>query len=296
MLLLSPISYGRDVTVDCGKENQSIGAALAKLPAQGPHTIWVSGECHESVVIERRDDLTIVGVDGASIHDPTPENLHDNYVVYFFESTRIRLENFKIFGGINGVVCTFFSSCDLKDLEVTGASAEGIAFSRSGGSIEGNTVISDNGSGMTLYSQSIVNMYNVQGRVSIHDNLNWGLRLQDNSVLLLTSADVTDNGGTGIFADLGAEFRLNNVSVTGNTGDGVWLRSGIGQFAGVTIASNYGDGVRVGQLSFARFIGSTVKDNSSGTDINCASGTAATIGAIQAVGDVDGTTNCTDAP
>ena len=298
LFLMSASSVAEDVTVDCGKKNKSISAELAKLPALGPHTIWVSGECHEAVVIDRRDDLTIVGMDGASIHDPTPENPNDNNVVLISESSRIQLENLKIYGGIDGVVCGMFSSCRLLNLEVANATEEGIAFSRSRGSIEGSTIIRNNGHGVILWSQSTVLVVGDPSRVSIRDNENWGLRLLDNSVLLLHTTDVTDNGGDGISADLGAEFRLQDVTVTGNVGGGVWLRSATGQFNAVNITGNAGPGVWVGKLSFADFAGArnSVTGNLSGTDIHCASLTATTEGAIQASTDVGGTTNCTDAP
>ena len=295
LFLMSASAFAKDVAVDCGKKNKSISAELAKLPAQGPHTIWVSGECHEAVVIERRDDLTLVGMDGASIHDPTPENPGDNNVVLISESSRIQLENLKIYGGSSGVVCVTFSSCHFIDLEVAGAAFDGISFSRSRGWVEGSIVVRDNEAGMTLWSQSTVLMNNGSDRVSIRNNAGWGLRLQDNSVLLLVGADVTDNGGDGISADLGAEFRLLDVTVTDSGNNGVWMRSATGRFDAVTITGNTGDGVRVGQLSFANFRGSANSaTGNSGTDIHCASATAATVQAIQA--SAGGTTNCTDAP
>lgn len=300
VFLMSAAAAAEEVIVDCGKKKQSISAALAGLPKQGPHTIRVRGECHELVVIDRRDDLTIVGMDGASIFDPTPEENPENerdLVVLITESSRIQLENLGIYGGSNGVVCMMFSSCRLVDLEVAGATGEGISISRSRGSVEGNTVLRDNGAGMYLYSQSTVLMYNDPGRVTIRDNAWEGLHLQDNSVLLLGGADVIDNGADGISADLGAEFRLQGVTVTGNGINGVSMRSASGRFSGVTITGNGGDGVRVGQLSFAWFAGgaNSVTGNDSGTDIHCASATSATVRAIQASTNVGGYTNCSDA-
>ena len=296
MLLLCANAFARDVTVNCAKKNQSIGAALALLPAQGPHTIRVSGQCHEAVVIDRRDDLTLVGLDGASIYDPTPEVLDDNNVVSISESSRIRLQNLKIYGGLYAVACFSFSSCRLIGLEVAGAAAEGVAFSRSRGWLQDGTVIRDCGAGLSVYSQSTVLMSDFVGRSSIRNSsAGVGVRVQDNSVLLLTSTDVTNNP-LGITALLGGEFRLQNVTVTGG-GTGVQLsQGGLGQFSGVTITGNAADGVRVGQLSFARFVGSSVVGNGSSTDINCASATAATQGAIDASVGQGGTTNCTDAP
>jgi hypothetical protein len=291
LLEMSGIATAKEVTVDCGK-GQSIGAALAKLPAQGPHTIRVIGECHELVLIERRDDLTITGMDGASIRDPN----EGAFVVRISESSRIQLQSLGIFGGLTGVSCDTFSSCRLLDLEVADATNFGISFSRSQGSIEGTTVLRNNGSGVTLWSQSTVLMYGSPSPLSIRDNAGNGVFLQDNSVLLLSGADVTGNGGNGIFADLGSEFRVDNVTVAGSGSYGVWMRSAIGRFRGVTVSGNTNDGVRVGQLSLAFFAGGTnaVFGNDSGTDINCASTTAATAGAIQASTAVGGVTNCTD--
>src|SRR5262252_3401266 len=60
--------------VSCGGKTglTSIGAALKALQyseGHGPSTINVSGACHENVLIQNIDQLTIAGNNGASITD-----------------------------------------------------------------------------------------------------------------------------------------------------------------------------------------------------------------------------------
>jgi len=65
--VLSPV-YASTVTVRCGStplpgEYASIGAALAELSPDGPHTISVEGICNERVLIYDRKNLTLTAID-----------------------------------------------------------------------------------------------------------------------------------------------------------------------------------------------------------------------------------------
>src|ERR1700745_2755640 len=66
--------------VNCGGRVglSSIGAALKQLQyseGHGPSTINVSGACHENVLIQSVDRLTLNAVNGASITDASGGNL-----------------------------------------------------------------------------------------------------------------------------------------------------------------------------------------------------------------------------
>src|SRR3974390_1661508 len=65
---------GNTLYVHCGASSglNSIGAALKALQHSedsGPSTINVSGACHENVLIQNIDRLTVAGSHGASITD-----------------------------------------------------------------------------------------------------------------------------------------------------------------------------------------------------------------------------------
>src|SRR5262244_1219400 len=76
MLVLMSAGSVRAATlyVNCGAKEglHSIGAALRVLQRaqeQSPSTINVSGACHENVVIQSLDRLTLNAVNGASVSD-----------------------------------------------------------------------------------------------------------------------------------------------------------------------------------------------------------------------------------
>jgi len=74
MLLVASPGGARAATfyVNCGAQEgqHGIGAALKSLQnVPGPNTINVSGACHENVVIQSFDRLTVNAVKGASVSD-----------------------------------------------------------------------------------------------------------------------------------------------------------------------------------------------------------------------------------
>jgi hypothetical protein len=96
--LTSP-AHAADVTVGCPGgavgTYASITAALAALPANGPHSITVTGVCNENVSIFDARSLTIVaGAGGAKIVGPQDSDTFD-----IFRSQFIRLVN------LAGVYC-----------------------------------------------------------------------------------------------------------------------------------------------------------------------------------------------
>ena len=74
LLSVGSVAQALTLTVNCGAKDglNSIGAALKVL--QGPlgslpSTINVSGACHENILIQNMDRLTLNAVNGASITD-----------------------------------------------------------------------------------------------------------------------------------------------------------------------------------------------------------------------------------
>ena len=63
LLAMPRAAWAANLVVNCGT-GDSIQAALDSLDVIGPHTISVTGSCHESVNVVDRDRVTIQG-DGA---------------------------------------------------------------------------------------------------------------------------------------------------------------------------------------------------------------------------------------
>ena len=76
LLVLGSAAHATTLYVNCGGKAglPSIGAALKVLQFplfSGPNIINVSGACHENVVIQSIDRLTLTSVNAASISDPS---------------------------------------------------------------------------------------------------------------------------------------------------------------------------------------------------------------------------------
>src|SRR5271169_5653703 len=80
LLSVGSVAQALTLSVNCGSKEAltSIGAALKALQRfefGGPATINVSGACHENVVIQSIDRLTLNAAPGASISDQSGGNL-----------------------------------------------------------------------------------------------------------------------------------------------------------------------------------------------------------------------------
>jgi hypothetical protein len=291
-LLCVPAAQAANVNVNCAKKKQTISAAIAKLPAVGTHNITVRGACHEAVVISERADLTIHGVDGASIHDPTPgESEEATQVVLIRKSPRVRLEGLSIHGGASGVTCLEGSNCHLDALVVTGATRDAVVV---GGSLAwiDRTVIENNGGGLSVRDSANVSFGS--GSV-IRGSGAHGVVVGANSILV-ADGEITGNAGHGVWIEPGAELHLAGAARIANNGEhGLFVDTGSASVGhGVRITGNGLDGVHVGSLAHARFNWASVTGNLSGMDVNCAEASATTINAEDRSG--GGRTNCRDAP
>ena len=84
----------------------TIGKALNLLKPEGPNTINVSGSCHERVLIQSFQNLTLNAISGASITDVSGGS---RSVVAIQDSTDVTLQGLTINGGAIGVLCADFS-------------------------------------------------------------------------------------------------------------------------------------------------------------------------------------------
>jgi len=68
------------VTVDCDA-GQSLGKSLAKINKLNPATVMVKGTCIEYVLVEGFNDLTLSGVQGATLQQPSTNPQSNSYVL-----------------------------------------------------------------------------------------------------------------------------------------------------------------------------------------------------------------------
>ena len=133
------------LSVNCGGKGalSSIGGALKVLQnVPGPNTINVSGACHENVVIQSVDRLTLNAVNGASVTDASGGTLD---VINIEDSRDVAVNGFTVNAGsgngINGITCGDFSLCRLSGNVIQGAT-QGVGFGVFGGaeaSVDGDT-------------------------------------------------------------------------------------------------------------------------------------------------------------
>lgn len=111
-------------TVNCD-QGQSISATLAKLNKQGPNTVTVSGTCTEYIQISGFENLTLQGLAGATLVEPTGTN---QLAFLFIGSSRsVTVDGFSIQASTTdaGAIAIGHGSTDirLRHLNITGGSS-----------------------------------------------------------------------------------------------------------------------------------------------------------------------------
>ncbi|MGH9554283.1 MAG: right-handed parallel beta-helix repeat-containing protein [Terriglobales bacterium] len=313
VLFLSPAANAADVTVECNKKKTtnftSINTALASLSKQGPHTVHVSGNCKEAVVIDGFYSLTLVGDSpGASISDPTPSVPDDNDVIDISYSRNVFVKDLTINGGSSGIACFRFSNCDLQNLVVQGASDTGVLYVRSGDGVADNVTIQNTGfAGLQVLNGSNVAFgggFLAEGTTStIQNNGNaengaLGVNVLHNSTLFLANTTVQNHSnGDGVNVAFGSVLRVLGATITGSGGNGVSVETSQVLLQGANeITGNVGNGVRLSHLSYLRAGGDKVISGNGAPDVNCSVSTAKTRGTggsgTETLG--GGTTNCAE--
>ena len=143
LLMLGSMAEAATLQVYCGAKVglTTIGAALKVVQFAGPSTVNVSGACHENVVVQVVDRLTLNAVHGASINDPSGGNLS---TVTIDDSRDVAINGFTINGGADGIDCQDGSVCRLNGNTIQGAVngyGVGVFFSQlflDGGTLQNN--------------------------------------------------------------------------------------------------------------------------------------------------------------
>ena len=322
ILLLSVGSAAQALTlsVNCGSKEglNSIGAAIKLIQRAGalePHTINVSGDCNENILVQNIDRLTLNAVNGASITDAS-DGVHE--VIDVANSTGFTLNGF-------AVIATCPASC------MNGAGADAISCYLGADCLLINDSISGagNGAGIGVYplSKAVVQGGTLQDNyfgLFTNDGgelFVWGATVQNNiygiylnhggSVAIRVGADgvtpsvIAHNAQQGIYSSLGGAVNVHApAKITNNGSDGIYLAlgsklfigGGIGGSGGISVTANGGAGVSVNDVSIAQFGGNAHVAANTATNIACNAPTAITVGAIAAAGGIAGIpyTSCTN--
>lgn len=301
LILLMSASTVRAATlyVTCGGKVglTSIGAALRALQYSEDHgssTVNVSGACHENVVIQSVDHLTLNAVNGASVSDPSGGKQD---VIAVFDSRDVAINGFAIdagsdgVSGANGISCNDWSTCRLALNVIRGAgSGAGFAvYQASEATVDGDT-FQNNGVGLMAHSGTRVRPGG-QGRPIISSSNGTGMHIVRQAFVFIL-ATVENNSQQGVVVRFHSTLDLTgSISHNGDVGAAI-QESSAARFTSSTIANNVGPGVLVADLSMATFNSATVTGNGGGTDVVCSPQFSATRGVFTDIG--GGTTNCVE--
>jgi len=106
------------VNVDCN-QGQSLSQALAKLDKHTPTTVSVNGTCTESVQVVGFEDLTLQGLPGATLMQPSTSG---NSPLTILSSRSVLVINFSVQGTTASAIGIGHGSSDirLRELNITG--------------------------------------------------------------------------------------------------------------------------------------------------------------------------------
>jgi hypothetical protein len=298
--LLLLISVGASVqaatlSVSCGGNYglTSINGALRALQSSEdshgrPATVNVSGTCHENVVIQSMDRLTLNAVNGASVTDASGGTLD---VISISDSRDVAINGFTINGGAgtgNGVSCNEYSLCRLSGNVIQGAGNGGFAvFGASQATLDGDTLQNNGFAGLVIRTGSGVRSLRPFTSRENGQGINMGRK-----ALAAIGAVVENNSDAGVVVQEQSTLDFSG-SISGNKSRGADVREGsVARFVTATISGNAAEGVLVHDLSMVSFNGATVTGNRGGTDVVCTPQFAATRGTRTDIN--GGTTNCVE--
>lgn len=279
--------------VNCGGKGglTSITAAVKVLQyseGQGSSTIYVSGACHENVVIQGVDRLALNAVNGASVSDASGGSLD---VILIQDSRDVSVNGFAIYAGsganANGIDCFEYSLCRLSGNVIQGAGNGGVAvFGVSNATLDGET-LQNNGIGLLVRTGSTVRSGGQSRPVTARNN-GQGINIGRNALVAIAVA-ISNNSNVGALAQFNSTLDLTG-SISGNGSAGVLIREASAARLAATIDGNTGPGVLIQDLSMATFNGGTVTGNGGGIDVACNPQYSATRG----VADTGAITNCVE--
>jgi Right handed beta helix region len=291
LVVFGSMAQAATLSVNCGGRTgfNSINAALKALQhseeSNGPPTLNVSGACHENVVVQSIDRLTLNAAPGASINDPSGGTLD---VIDIADSRDVSVNNFTINGGVYGINCLDRSLCRLNGNTIQGANTSGVGVFFSQSDVNGG-VVRNNAAGLNVFNGSEVKVLGV----TVQSN-GTGIEVRTDS-FLNTDSTISGNSGSGVLAHFSATVHCLGCTVSSNGDHGVIIRqnSTVRFAGGATVTGNAGGGVLLSEESSTFFgNGGNVTGNTGGLDVACgASATSAKFATFNING---GTTNCVE--
>lgn len=289
LLAFCNYTHAARMTVQCdGRTQHTINGALRGLDPAETNTVTVTGACHENVVVQGFDRLTLITTTGATISDASGGA---SATVVIEDSRRVTLQGFTIIG--SGVLCGTASTCYLTSNTVQSSVANGLTVNGSSTAfLQSNVLQNNRGRGLQLNGDSRA----TSSEDIFRDNADSAVRVLA-SYFLCGGSTIESNGSDGSPAVIGLEgARLRfSCSIIGNASDGVALMQGAeGRFAASNVISgNGGVGVSVADLAFGGFDpGNSITGNLGGVDVFCTPQFSATRGTATNLG--GGTTNCVE--
>jgi len=296
LLLILPVFTLQAAPSSVMCDKKSLADVIGKLEKSKSNTINITGDCNEDIVISGHQDLTLIGLDGASItatvfDDDPVEGQENSTVAVFIDNSNVTLQDLTINGGVEAAICMARSVCEFRDVTIPSGWNGVSTGDHSKLYIYGSSLITNLlGIGVAGYTASHIMMgpdkflnFGPEDAGPVI-NGNWvGVWVQDGSFFRSDNVTITGND-YGIFAQRNATLKVYNqatvaLGVSNNTDSGIWLRSSSTAHIGVPINDNGGDGIRVGPLSLVHNVGAlTSFSNNGGAEVNCAHTTAVDIG------------------
>lgn len=239
-----------NVAVDCGN-GETIASALAQTAAHtGMVQISIAGTCSESVTVSRvRTTIQGVGV-GATIQ--APAGSPGVRVLGSGGGAFVAVNNLRITGAQTGVVVDTGAQVQLSNVLLTG-NVNGIVLNNRSSARLFNTTIdlpaAGGGIAVDVRNGAFVGI----AGGAIRNHTNYALQLQNGATADVGNTQITGNqngggpgsirGAVGLYG--GSSLRLTGTTISGNTGNGVYVAMGSVLYLenGVSITTNTGHGI-----------------------------------------------------
>jgi hypothetical protein len=262
-LLVPVISFGADTTVGCPGGTPgaftTISAALASLPLVGPNSIFVSGNCTETIVISSRTALSINATPGTATVTPANPN---GRTLLILDSNTISIDGVNFTGG-RGIFINDSNDVQLGDMTVSGSSFQGINTNNSVVDIFNATIQNNVRSGIASEGGNL----SLDGGVTVTNNGRIGVAMFTGHLSLNggdgtpgTENVISHNGTTGVELANSAEADIsgdNRIISNSGTFGLVVLHTSTAMMSDGIINSNTGIGVHCGESSHCEFSGAT---------------------------------------
>lgn len=244
MFSAAALMASNSVQVNCDA-GQSLNTAISQLPKEGPSTVTVQGTCKEYVYITGFENLTVKGLPGATLVQPSvvPVNV---FVVLMnirasssvlienlnFQSTSsspspigigggstdVRLRNLKLDGGISGIIIYERSQVSIAFVSVTNSGYASLAmFDGSDVHVESSTF--EDTTGTSWHSGIFLGASHLTIRRTSISNMQVGIYAGDGSIADLGDFDnyYPSGGVSDVVIDNPAGLNLNGVVVDGGS-------------------------------------------------------------------------------